>query len=167
MSFYTNPFNATTGTYYMPLEFTAVEPPKAKELYFLYGTLQRGHRNHCLLDLKAAKLISYDAFVNNYGLIELARGVPALVSSMETRDWTWYGELWELGEPNISFLDRFESGYVKTEVNVRISRGGHKAFAFIYTGKFRKEELWSGTWNIATELKSMNEGLHSNTKEHI
>lgn len=133
-------------------------PPKAEmgELYFIYGTLKQGHRNHHLLVPEQMKLMG-GAIANNFMLIELCNGVPAAVWNLNRQI---LGELWDMGKDNIAIMLAIEQGYEKQTTTLQTNLGNCNASIWAWPHPYNKEQaLPYNDWDRGVEQVSYDTGL--------
>jgi gamma-glutamylcyclotransferase (GGCT)/AIG2-like uncharacterized protein YtfP len=98
---------------------------------FVYGTLKRHYANHKYLSLTQSRFLG-EATLRNYALFLIYGGVPAAIpyDSYKVK-----GELYEVTDKAMGYIDRLEIGYHK--VPVKVLAGDTFVEALVYVGEVR------------------------------
>jgi gamma-glutamylcyclotransferase (GGCT)/AIG2-like uncharacterized protein YtfP len=103
---------------------------------FVYGTLRRGHRNHCLLEKSA--FVGEAATLRPYWMV--ATGAFPVVLDAVPADFGFpplavAGEIYHVDDATLEQLDRLEDkGRVYDRKVTDVCEGDHKVQAHIYIG---------------------------------
>lgn len=77
------------------------------ELFFIYGTLKKGFKNHHILENCGASFVT-DAVTNDkFPMFDLGHGFPYLQLTWGVGEIV-HGEIWEIPSDKIPYLDNFE-----------------------------------------------------------
>lgn len=95
---------------------------------FVYGSLKRGFFNHHLLLMLGARFVGEAITVDKYTLVDLG-AYPGMIKS---RNYQVKGELYLVSRKALHWLDRFEVGYAREKIKVRIDGKETKAWCYIY-----------------------------------
>lgn len=155
-------FDFNTGGVTMPIFNVTYETDS--ELFFIYGTLQTKHRNHHLM-LDDCKLIRLTTSLNDFALIELYRGTPAIVSCKGN---TVHGELWSIGKKTQKILSILEQELDKTCIKIYDTGEYKPAYTYVYNKSYKpKSFLGIGRWELGTSASSFEGLLNLYIKEDI
>lgn len=147
------------GLYTPQAMWQPLPPPRAEmgELFFIYGTLKKGHRNSHLLIPDQMKLIGA-AVAQNFKLIELCNGVPAAVYNPYSEV---YGELYDMGKDNLAIMERIEQGYERQTVEVTTNQGKCYAAIWAWPHSYNEEQtLPFSDWDLNSERLSYEVGFN-------
>jgi gamma-glutamylcyclotransferase (GGCT)/AIG2-like uncharacterized protein YtfP len=149
----------TKGTNIM-LQATYETVTPKKEVFFLYGTLKQGHRNHDIILQSKARLLMRVTKLVDISLVEVMNGIPGAIYESGGE---LHGELWELQEPNISMLKTFEQQYSLTTVKLPsvYEITDIRTFSiFMWPGGYGyRKKLGVANWTIEMENQSYERGL--------
>lgn len=100
-------------------------------LVFVYGTLKRGGRNHA--QMSGGRFVGPARTQSGWALHDLG-SYPGMVPAPDAPEGI-VGELWEISDPLLAKLDRFEGvheGLYRRETLALAEPTGTTAFAYVY-----------------------------------
>lgn len=130
------------------------------ELFFIYGTLKQGHRNHRLLIKEDFKLISDRVVIDNFALIEVANGVPGVVYKP---GYQIIGQLYDMGKMNQKIMEAIEQQYTKKMTTLLSRDTVQKTYAsiWVWDNPYKDNQVLKSAyeWTTYLEHQSLEYGL--------
>ena len=109
---------------------------------FVYGTLMSGCKNNWIMKQIGGKFIRFAATRNEFTLLDLG-AFPGIVERGENEV---QGELWEISDDNLFYLDRLEfTPYMYKRVEITLD-DDDKVETYVYVYDTDGEEIESGDW---------------------